>query len=152
MKDDFLDWRDRLQPGRLPRTVNRFVRAVTAGLNRAHALGHIGNPAAWRIEALADDASETAVFPSPAQRKGLIDSASPEAAAFLRGLELSGARPKELAETTAADLDGQRLRLSHPKGRAPRLRYRHGRRSRRGRVLQFMGEGQVADWSAFHGS
>ncbi|MDB6156865.1 MAG: hypothetical protein JWO04_571 [Gammaproteobacteria bacterium] len=34
--DDFLDWRDRLRPGRLPRTVNRLVRAVTAGLNRAH--------------------------------------------------------------------------------------------------------------------
>src|SRR5450631_3902932 len=55
-KDDFLDWRDRLRPARLPRSVNRFVRAVTAGLNRAHGLGHIGNPAAWRIEALADDA------------------------------------------------------------------------------------------------
>jgi integrase len=125
VKDDFLDWRDRLRPGRLPRTVNRFVRAVTAGLNRAHGLGHIGNPAAWRIEALADDASETAVFLSPAQRKGLIDSASPEAAAFLRGLELSGARPKELAETMAADFDGERLRLSHRKGRPPKLRSRY---------------------------
>jgi integrase len=124
-KDDFLDWRDRLRPGRLPRTVNRFVRAVTAGLNRAHDLGHIGNPAAWRIEALADDESETAVFLSPAQRKGLIDSASPEAAAFLRGLELSGARPKELAEATAADFDGERLKLSHRKGRPPKLRSRY---------------------------
>jgi integrase len=124
-KDDFLDWRDRLRPGRLPRTVNRFARAVTAGLNRAHGLGHIGNPAAWRIEALADDESETAVFLSPTQRKGLIDSASPEAGAFLRGLELSGARPKELAETTAADFDGERLRLSHRKGRPPKLRSRY---------------------------
>jgi hypothetical protein len=71
--DDFLDWRDRLRPGRLPRTVNRMVRAVTAGLNRAHRLGHIGNPAAWRLETLPDDdESETAVFLSPAQRKGLI--------------------------------------------------------------------------------
>lgn len=71
--DDFLDWRDRLRPGRLPRTVNRVVRAVTAGLNRAHRLGHIGNPAARRLETLPDDdESETAVFLSPAQRKGLI--------------------------------------------------------------------------------
>ena len=77
-KDDFLDWRDRLRPGRLPRTVNRFVRAVTAGLNRAHRLGHIGNPAAWRIEALPDDEeSETAVFLTPVQRKGLIAAAPP---------------------------------------------------------------------------
>ena len=95
-------------------------------MNRAHGLGHIGNPAAWRIEALADDnESETAVFLSPAQRKGLIHAASPEAAAFLRGLELSGARPKELAETTAADFDGERLKVSHRKGRPPKLRSRY---------------------------
>jgi integrase len=125
-KDDFLDWRERLLPGRQPRTVNRLARTVTAGLNRAHGLGHIGNPAAWRIEALADDGeSETAVFLSPAQRKGLIDSAAPDGAAFLRGLELSGARPKELAEATVADFDGERLKLSHRKGRPPKLRSRY---------------------------
>src|ERR1700676_758950 len=38
----------------------------------------------------------------------------------------SGARPKELAETTAADFDGERLRLSHRKGRPPKLRSRYG--------------------------
>ncbi len=132
-KDDFLDWRDRLRPGRLPRTVNRFVRAVTAGLNRAHSFGHVGNPAAWRIERLPDDEeSETAVFLSPAQRKGLINAASPEAGAFLRGLELSGARPKELAEATAVDFDGERLKLSHRKGRPPKLRSRYVVFDRRG--------------------
>jgi integrase len=125
-KDDFLDWRDRLRPGRLPRSVNRMVRAVTAGLNRAHRLGHIGNPAAWRLEALPDDdESETAIFLSAAQRKGLIDSATPEAAAFLRGLELSGARPKELADAIVADFDGKLLKLSHRKGRQPKLRSRY---------------------------
>lgn len=124
--DDFLDWRDRLRPGRLPRTVNRMVRAVTAGLNRAHRLGHIGNPSAWRLETLPDDdEAETAIFLSPAQRKGLIDSATPEAAAFLRGLELSGARPKELTEATVADFDGSHLKLSHRKGRPPKLRSRY---------------------------
>jgi hypothetical protein len=93
--------------GRLPRTVNRLVRAVVAGLNRAHRLGHIGNPAAWRVEALPDDdESETAVFLSPVQRKKLIASGSSEAGAIMRRLELSGARPKELAEATAADFDG----------------------------------------------
>lgn len=132
-KDDFLDWRDRLRPGRLPRTVNRFVRAVIAGLNRAHGLGHVGNPATWRLEGLPDDdESETAVFLTPAQRKGLVDAASPEAAAFLRGLELSGARPKELAAATAADFDGERLRLSHRKGRPPKLRARYVVLDRRG--------------------
>jgi integrase len=47
------------------------------------------------------------------------------AAAFLRGLELSGARPKELAEAVASDFDGKRLKLSHRKGRPPRLRSRY---------------------------
>jgi len=125
-RDDFQDWRERLGPGRLPRTVNRLVRAVTAGLNYANQLGHVGNPAAWRFAALPDDdESNTAVFLTPPQRKGLIDAASTEAAAFLRGLELSGARPKELASATVGDFDGERLKLSHRKGRPPKLRVRH---------------------------
>lgn len=124
--DDFADWRDRLLPGRLPRTVNRYVRAVVAGLNRAHHLGHVGNAAAWRMQALSDDEeSETAVFLTPQQRKGLIDAASANAAAFLRGLELSGARPKELAEAAVSDFDGEHLKLSHRKGRPPKLRSRY---------------------------
>jgi integrase len=124
--EDFLEWRDRLAKGRLPRTVNRLVRAVSAGLNRAHRLGHIGNPAAWRLEGLPDDEeSETAIFLTRAQRKGLIDAASPAAAAFLRGLELTGARPKELATARVGDFDGERLKLSHRKGRPPKLRSRY---------------------------
>lgn len=78
------------------------------------------------MEALPDnDEADTAVFLSPVQRKGLIETASAEAAAFLRGLEFSGARPKELAEAAVADFDGQFLKLSHHKGRPPRLRSRY---------------------------
>lgn len=125
-QEDFLDWRDRLGTGRLPRTVNRLVRAVTAGLTRAHQLGHLGNPQAWRLQSLPDDdESETAVFLTPAQRKSLIRAASPEAAALLRGLELTGGRPKELADALIADFDGTRLKLAHRKGRPPRLRSRY---------------------------
>jgi len=106
--------------------VNRLSRAVSAGLNRAVRLGHVGNPVAWRIEALPDDdESETAVFLSPAQRTALIAAAAPQAAAFLRGLELTGARPSELAAATAGEVDGERLRLTHRKGRRPRLRSRY---------------------------
>jgi integrase len=124
-RDDFFDWRARIEPGRLPRTVNRYARTMQAGLTRAHELGHLGNPAAWRMPSLADDnESETAVFLTPSQRKGLIDAANPEAALFVRGLELSGARPGELAAAKVADFDGKRLRLSHRKGRPPRLRSR----------------------------
>lgn len=126
--DDFIEWRDRLLPGRLPRSVNRHVRSVVAGLNRAHKLGHVGNPAAWSLMPLADDqddAGATAVWLTAAQRKALIAAASASAADFLRSIELTGARPGELAAATAADFDGERLRLSHRKGRPPKLRTRH---------------------------
>jgi integrase len=127
-REDFLDWRDRLLPTRQPRSVNRHVRAVVAGLNRAIELGHVGNPTAWKLQPLADgaeDESETAVFLSAEQRQALKDAAGPHTAAFLRGLELTGARPGELAVATVADFDRDTLRLAHRKGRPPRLRVRH---------------------------
>ena len=128
-EDDFLEWRERLlRPGRQPRTVNRYVRAVVAGLNRAYRLGHVGNPSAWQLAALSDDVDddgETAVFLNAGQRRDLIAAASPEAGAFVRGLDLSGARPKELADAKVGDFDGETIRLAHRKGRPPRLRVRH---------------------------
>jgi len=127
-KNDFLEWRDRLLRGRKPRSVNRLVRAVVAGLNQAAELGHVGNPAAWRLKPLTDDVDdegETAVFLSAGQRKALVSHAGPHAAAFLRGLELTGARPKELAAAIVEDFDGENLKLSHRKGRPPKLRVRH---------------------------
>ncbi len=70
-QDDFLNWRDRLRCERLPRTVNRYVRALTAGPNRAHQLGHVGNPAASRMDALPEnDEAETAVFFPRSNEKG----------------------------------------------------------------------------------
>ena len=69
------------------------VRAVVAGLNRANALGHIGNAAAWRLEGLSDDdESETAVFLEPVQRQALIHAATADAAAFLRFFRLFAGR------------------------------------------------------------
>ena len=127
-RDDFLEWRDRLIEGRQPRTVNRHARSVMAALNQAVELGYLGNPAAWRLKALSDDVEEggeTAVFLDAAQRKAVIAAASPAAGRFFRGLELTGARPKELAATVVADFDGQRLRLAHRKGRPVKLRPRH---------------------------
>src|SRR5450755_4077000 len=86
-KDDFREWRDRLKEGRQPRSVNRHVRSVVAGLNYAHAEhGHVGDATTWQLKPLADttaDESETAVFLTPAQRKALISAATLFAAAFL---------------------------------------------------------------------
>lgn len=127
-QDDYLEWRERLLPGRQPRTVNRYVRAVVAGLNRAHQLGHVGNPSTWRLTSLSDDIEddgETAIFLNARQRRDLMLAASVEVAAYLRGLDLTGARPKELAEAKVGDFDGEMIRLAHRKGRPPRLRVRH---------------------------
>jgi integrase len=127
-REDFEEWRDRLVAGRKSRSVNRQVRAVVAGLNRAVELGHVGSPAAWRLKPLSDDVEddgETAVFLTPAQRAAVIAAAGDHAATFFRGLELTGARPKELAATTAGDFDGAALRLAHRKGRPPKLRVRY---------------------------
>jgi integrase len=126
--DDFLEWRDRLHKGREPRTINRYVRAVVAGLNRAQQLGHVGNPQAWKLKPLQDDVEDegdTAVFLTPSQRKAIIEKAKQDLCEFLRGLELTAARPKELAAAKSTDFDGQTLRLAHRKGRPPKLRVRH---------------------------
>jgi integrase len=127
-RDDFLEWRDRHREGRAARTVERQFRSVRAGLNRALELGHVGNPAAWKLKALqddVDDSGETAIFLTPAQREALIAAAETPIAVFLRGMELTGARPIELANAKVSDFDGQTLRLAHRKGKPPKLRVRH---------------------------
>ncbi|MEA3176854.1 MAG: hypothetical protein QOI59_377, partial [Gammaproteobacteria bacterium] len=71
-RQDFSEWRERQLPGREPRTINRQFRSVKAGLNVALELGHVGNPLAWKLAALADDVedgNETAVFLTEAQRE-----------------------------------------------------------------------------------
>jgi len=115
-RDDFDAWRDRLTAGRRVRTVNRYMRGVAAGLNRAIELGHVGNPAAWRLRPLCAEEEGEPVFLGPTQRAAIVAAADSHTAEFLRGLEMTGARPKELAATTKADFDGQVVKLRHYKG------------------------------------
>ena len=126
--DDFREWRERLRPGRQPRTVNRYVRAVVAGLNVACGLGYVGNPAAWQLAGLDDDveaSGETAIFLDVPQRRALIAAAAPMAGNFLRGMEVTGGRPIEIAAAKVSDFSGDSLRLAHRKGKPPKLRVRH---------------------------
>jgi integrase len=127
-REDFSGWRDRLVKGRQPQSVNRYVGAVAAGLNCALELGHVGDPRAWTLKALTNDSSHdeaTAVFLTPPQRQSILANATSAAANFFRALELTGARPGEVARATVADFDGEQLRLTHRKGRPPRLRTRY---------------------------
>lgn len=131
-RDDFAEWRERMRLDKMgkprqARSINRHVRAVVAGLNRAAELGHVGNPAAWKLTALSDDREDdgdTAVFLDPEQRASIIAAADSYLADFLRGLAHTGARPGELAAATAGDFDGKKLRLQHRKGRPAKLRTR----------------------------
>jgi integrase len=123
-RDDFEAWRDRLAVGRGTRTVNRYVRSVAGGLNRAIELGHVGNPAAWRLRPLRNEEEGDPLFLDPAQRAAIIAAADPYTAAFLRGLELTGARPRELVAMKRADFDGRAVKLAHYKGSPTKRRVR----------------------------
>ena len=116
-RDDFEEWRYGVRKGRAARTVNRYTRAVVAALNRAIDLGHVGNPAAWRVKALADDTEDngTAIFLTPGQRKALISAASPNCAALMRGLDSDRRQA-----TGAGQCDGRRLRRRITAARAPK--------------------------------
>lgn len=127
-REDFELWRARLLPGRHIRSVNRYVGSLAAGLNASLELGFVGDARTWTLKVLTDDSDhddQTAVFLTPKQRKALIASATPHAADFFRGLELTGARPGELARATVADFDGQSIRFTHRKGRSAKLRTRY---------------------------
>lgn len=127
-REDFEAWRDRLLPGRIRRSVNRYTGSLAAALNAALELGHVGDARAWTLGLLTDDTEhdeQTAVFLTPEQRKALLANAGASAADFFRGLELTGARPGELARARVSDFDGEQIRLTHRKGRPPKLRVRY---------------------------
>jgi integrase len=113
--------------GRAPSTVNAYTAIFVAGLNAAIELGYVGNPTAWQIKRLASDSEDegTAVFLTPDQRRAILAAARPDAAAFFRAIELTGCRPGELARAVVGDFDGQTIKLSHRKGKPPKLRTRY---------------------------
>lgn len=127
-REDFEAWRARLMSGRKIQSVNRYTGALAAALNAALEFGHVGDARAWNLRTLTDDSEhdeQTAVFLSPAQRKALLANAGASAADFFHGLELTGARPGELARARVSDFDGEQIRFTHRKGRPPKLRVRY---------------------------
>jgi integrase len=120
-------WRARHTAGRTARTLNRYVRAVVAGLNTAHKrLGYLADPTVWKVESLPDDGDEAApVFLSPAQRKELLKHGHGGLVAFLRAIEMTGGRPKEIAQAKVHELAPDVVKLWHRKGRPAKLRSRY---------------------------
>ncbi len=128
-RQDFREWRERLRDGRQNRSVNRHVRSIVAGLNRALKEGHSGNAIAWALDPLSDDGEaggESTVFLLPSQREAIVKAASPACGQFLQAIDHTGGRPGELAAATVADFDIKTgtLTLRHKKGRPAKLRAR----------------------------
>src|SRR6056297_1504697 len=156
--EEFRDWRDGLRVGRQPQSVNRIVTDVKAGLNRALTLGFIGDARVWKIDGLSetgeDAGASTATILTSSQRKALI-SAMPDAAAqFFRGLELTAARPKELAAAKVKHLVTRGgdiyIELCHWKGRPPTAKWRAVLLSKEGaRFFNAQAKGQPLDAQLF---
>ena len=156
--EDFRDWRDGLRAGRQPQSLNRIVRDVQAGLNRAIKLGFIGDPRAWKIDPLVEDnedtGSTTATVLSPGQRKALISAASTEGGRFFRGLELTAARPGELAKAKVKHVsthgEDTYLELCHWKGRPARPHWRSVLLTKEGaRFFRALTKGRSTDEALF---
>jgi integrase len=116
-KDDWKAYRKRLMTDRAPQTVNRYMRQIAAALNYAIENGHVGNPAAWTLPALATDSAEdsdtaAAVFLSPLQRAHLAKHLSKAAQQYVAVLYASGARPSEIAKARVKHYDARRHTLS----------------------------------------
>lgn len=132
-KEDFRAYRSRLRGknGRGPKTVNRYMRQIAAGLNHAIKNGHVGNPAAWTLPKLSSDKSEesenaAAVFLTPVQRERLTKNCPAWLKQYVSGLYASGARPSELARANVKHYDPRRhtLSLFMRKGNPPEWRER----------------------------
>ncbi len=101
-KDDVKEWRDRLREGRQPRSINRIVRDLKAGLNRALKEGHVGDRETWALDLLADDiedSGDSAVILESHHRKALIKAALPAGGEFIARVDASGGisgRPQSL--------------------------------------------------------
>jgi hypothetical protein len=128
-RDDFEEWRERLTKGRQPRSVNRYVRQIMAGLNRAVELGHIGNPAAWKLKPLQDDVEDDGETATAAQAP---QGVNPRSCACVRLFWASRARgslaPKR---PTSSPQHRSSLRTAHNPGVAETGRTNFARRRRK---------------------
>jgi integrase len=131
-RDDVSEWRDRVGNGKhgalIPTTLNRHVRQLKAGLNRALKEGHIGNATAWSLDAIFEsrEDADTLILLTPEQRTAIIEACEPATAALLRAIEFTGARPGELAAARVGDFDAKNgvIKLTHYKGKPPKPRSR----------------------------
>lgn len=125
-------WRARMRDRKLAaQSVNRYFRSVRAALNCAvKVCGFIGNPQAWKLDALPEhrkrDDDAPTVYISQPHLQRLLKCCEPELQAFLRAIYLSGGRPGELAAAVVRDYDAEHgtLVLASMKGRPAVMRPR----------------------------
>ena len=115
---------DPLTRPRAASSVNRDIASLRAALNFAHDAGHVTTDMAWRVALRptknADGRRD--VYLDRAQRRALIDKATPDVALLLKGLSLVPLRPGALAALTVANLDKRLGVLTVGKDKAGRDR------------------------------
>ena len=124
-REDVERWRDGLRRGRLPRSVNRQVRASMRQSTLPCQNTATSSPPASELELCSPMPRK--MWPRFDQRaKTRQRASSAPLAALLIGYTHTGARPSELAEATVADFDASAgtITLRHRKGRGAKLRSR----------------------------
>ncbi len=88
-------------------TVNRDIAPLRAALNHAHENGMVATDFAWRapLKAFENVSKRRGLYLDLSQRRELIRCATPDVAAFLRGLSMIPLRPGALAALTVKDFD-----------------------------------------------
>ncbi|ODS96544.1 MAG: hypothetical protein ABS56_12745 [Lautropia sp. SCN 69-89] len=120
-RGDLEAWRDRMSsaPARLgrgervkttpraPATVNRDIVPLRAALNRALENGLVASDIAWRValKPIKNADRRRGIYLDRKERSRLIEKASDELKAFLKGLALLPLRPGALAALTVADFN-----------------------------------------------
>lgn len=119
--DHLEDWRDRMSgpaprlgrgdrvktTPRAPATVNRDIVPLRAALNRALEGGLVASDIAWRValKPIRNADRRRGIYLDRKERARLIEKASDELKAFLKGLALLPLRPGALAALTVADFN-----------------------------------------------
>ena len=134
------EWRQRLQDrpalvsrskaapartrDRAPSSINRDMSMLRAALNKVLAPGTPDTDAAWQeaLKPIRNADKQRTLYLDRTQRRGLLDHAPSEAAAFLKALCLLPLRPGAVAGLNARDFDKRTRELTIGKDKAGRLR------------------------------
>ncbi|HVL57609.1 MAG TPA: hypothetical protein VM491_13990, partial [Burkholderiaceae bacterium] len=109
---------------RAPGTINRDMVPLRAAFNRAHADGLIASDVAWRkaLKPIKNADGRRDIYLDRADRKKLLEKATPEVRPFLQALALLPLRPGAMAQLTVGDYNPRLRSLRIGKDKAGKER------------------------------